>query len=494
MKKSLFFILITILTIASSAAKIPSKSASVKKTSPSSLNLVDQTTLEKESIPFMLFFDIQYVDKEKKSKSHEIMVKNELKTNAFHKSRFHVPANSLLSLKVTIENEKGNKKDYKAHWQIVKQSEKRDEQIKDDTQTIQKDYFKIPIDFIDKFTIHMMVFNLDDELITKNEFRFQVDDLPMVSIVEPATDQVKEYRQKIRLVANALDGVGNIPLIIWINKNEYTKRVLGVGGELKTSHLDFGNNEICAIAVDWRGKTMISDPVSIMVPTKVTTTKIILPKNNQKYRWNQPIMIYAIGNKLSYALDEEKFQRGSGVIKSGLLPGEHLITFKGKYGEASHRFIVGEKVKIVARFTRVDGTVLKMDRGRQWKTVKTGDEIQEGYIIKAVGKGIAEIHLNSGIVFVLDQSKTIRILPGGSIEKNIIEQNINQADLALYSIVDSQQISDIVNNLKPMIKQLEIMLETHEITQIKAENEEDVQDMMKMIFKGDLKIDELMFE
>jgi hypothetical protein len=319
---------------------------------------------------------------------------------------------------------------------------------------------------------------------------------PSIQIVQPANDKIINYGDRIRFIANAVDGAGNFPVVVWAVKHNNVERVLGVGSELETDRLDIGYNTIIAYTIDFTGSILFASPVHIMIPYQAIKTRIELPKNNQIIEWNQPVLFYARGNELEYALtdvqasqEEASFLPGSGFFVESLPPGQYRVSFRGKFGTADHVFTVKDRLRDIAAAARIEGYVLMSGKQGEWHPVKTGDKIPEGYIIRAIGNGLAEIHLNNGVVYILNQGNAIRILANGNIVKNM-----NQEELALYSLVDPENIREVQKNLKPLIGSLEQLLKNHEIVELKSENKEDILHLLDLIFKGQLKIDEVTIE
>lgn len=344
----------------------------------------------------------------------------------------------------------------------------------------------------DDFTITMKLIKLANgraSVIKSTSLAFEVFVAPQISIVQPSHDVVLEYGKKIKFIANAIDKKGNFPTIIWITRQNNYERIIGFGYELTTSFLDFGNNAITAYALDTEGNVTPSNIINIMIPYHIEKTKIIKPKNNAVFNWDQSVYFYARGNNLEYSLDDQPFKPGSGFLEKSLEPGPHKIEFKGKFGSAIHQFHIREKMAPIARFARVDGYVMMSGKQGDWIKVKSGDELPAGYIVRAVGNGLAELHLTNGLVYILNLGKSIRILENGNIVKNFTRD-----ELALYSLVDSESINEIQKNLQPMISQLDQLLTKYEITELEAENKEDIIHLLDLIFKGQLKIDEIVIE
>ena len=169
-----------------------------------------------------------------------------------------------------------------------------------------------------------------------------------------------------------------------------------------------------------------------------------------------------------------------------LPPGEHRITFQGKYGTAVRRFKVKAKPLPIATAVRVQGQVWFSGKQGVWKSLKANHRIPAGFIVKTAADGFAEIQLDNGVVYLLKNGRSVRFLAGGRIA-----ENLSRRELAVYSIVDPKRIDQAVTNLKPLIRQLERLLETHRVKRIEAENKGDVQHLLDLIFKGELPIEEI---
>jgi len=351
------------------------------------------------------------------------------------------------------------------------------------------------IDFTSRFKVSINIIE-SESIAASQQHSFSVISPPSIKIVQPTSDIIIKYGDSVKFLANAVDGSGNFPVVIWVNKSNNIERLLGVGTEIDTNRLDIGYNSVTAYAVDNKGITMHTKPIHVIVPYQAVKTKIDMPKNEQTFEWNQPIVFFAKGNELEYSLtnledsdDEPSFTAGSGFLVNSLDSGNYRIAFRGKFGSASHLFTVKEKLKDIAQVTRVEGYVLMSGKQGDWQRVKTGDNIPEGYIVRTVDDGLAEIHLANGVIYILNQENSIRILPNGNIVKNL-----NREDLALYSLVDPENIEEVQKNLAPMIGQLQQLLKNHEIVELEAENKQDILLLLDLIFKGQLKIDEVTIE
>lgn len=408
--------------------------------------------------------------------------------------RIPVPAGSFLTLEIDVSAIDPATRSLSVEW-ILKPSGKDPRQAMSMPNQYHYKSHWFDIDFESDFDaiIHVIKGGV---IIASRQLLFTVATPPSIKIVQPSNDIIVAYEQSVKLVANAVDGAGNFPPIVWTVKNEAIERFLGLGNELETSAFDIGYNKVTANAIDFDGTVMKSDPIHVIIPYQAVKTRIETPKKDQAFEWNQPVRVFARGNDLEYALQdadeldsEPTFTPGSGFLKPTLPPGRHRITFRGEFGTDSLDFIVKDKLQDIAEVTRVEGHVIMSGEQGEWKKVSKGDRIPEGFIVRSINNGLAEIHLNNGVVYILNRGNAIRILPNGNIVKNL-----SREDLALYSLTDPENIKRVEKNLSPMISQLRVLLKNHEIEALEAENRQDIIHLLDLIFKGQLQIDEVTVE
>lgn len=309
---------------------------------------------------------------------------------------------------------------------------------------------------------------------------------PWIRIVKPVHDLVVKYRQPVTLVVNSQDYQGFLPEIIWYSVNGKTKKILGAGDEITTRWFDIGYNQVYAVAVDRAGQKSISDSIGVIVPYQKIDLKVLSPKSESQFDWNQPILAYAEGVNIEYSLDGESFRRGSGQVLTGLSAGKHELVFKSGRNLEKVRFTIKEPTDKQVKLNRVSGRVESSSGMNRWNRVESGNKIPYGYSIRTGDDGIAEILLPDGLVYVLNHNKSVKILPDGKLAENLSDDS-----MMVTSLAGSENTKQMIEQLKPMITTLDKMLEQYDVQSIEVDGDKDLQQLIDRLLKGYIHIEDI---
>ncbi|OGH00565.1 MAG: hypothetical protein A2600_12625 [Candidatus Lambdaproteobacteria bacterium RIFOXYD1_FULL_56_27] len=310
-----------------------------------------------------------------------------------------------------------------------------------------------------------------------------------VKLLNPTEDTVVEPGAPVTLRAGGSDGLGRAPVVVWVVKNQNRRRVLGFGETLKTNLFETGYNQITALGLDWEGNELQSTAIGILVPDRKQPPQILAPLPQRVFEPGKPVVLFANGSGLSYRIDGEPAQTGGGAVRMDLSPGEHLFAVEGTYGKVEAKFFIVSKDQWAAEVVALQGKVLRQVRPGQWDPVAPFDRLPPGSVLKAESDGSAELQFKEGQVYRLRPKGSVRLLPQGGWQ-----DNLDPKDLETLRILETAQLQETLDRLRPFVEQLPGLLERYRVQEVEALDGGQVDVILKKLATGELNIEEVILQ